>query len=534
MTDRALSHWGWGFADRHPDQAGLISMGQMAQATLGYAPGEPREPVPIEAVPLAAPRVEAASTVADLLTDDHEVRIRHARGRSFPDQFKGLIGDFSGAPDLVARPRSAQDLERLYEWAGAQRIALVPYGGGTSVVGGVDSASIEGFNGVVTLDLTGFDQTLAIDETSRLAHLQAGLTGPRVEQALAAHGLTLRHFPQSFEHSTLGGWIATRAGGHFATLYTHIDDLVAGLTMVSPAGTSETRALPGSGAGPSPDRLALGSEGRLGVITDAWIRVRPRPHWRGRASVRFADYAQAVEATRAVVQSGLHPANCRLLDRREAALNGVTTDGSCVLLLGFESADHPIETALRRALTLAEASGGRCPEGPKLTEGAPQRGKDAAAAWRQAFIDAPYLQSHLMRLGLLVDTFETACTWAAFPELHGQVTEAVMGAMKRVCGRGRLTCRFTHVYPDGPAPYFTWIAPGRAGAELEQWAEIKAAASEALLAHGGTITHHHAVGRIHRPWAERQRPPLFGAALAAAARTFDPAGVLNPGCLIQG
>jgi alkyldihydroxyacetonephosphate synthase len=365
-----------------------------------------------------------------------------------------------------------------------------------------------------------------------------------LEAQLAAHGLTLRHFPQSFEFSTLGGWIATRAGGHFATLATHIDDLVESVRMVSPQGVWESRRLPGSGAGPSPDRMVLGSEGVLGVITEAWMRVQLRPRFRSQASVLFAEYPAAVAAVREIAQAGLYPSNCRLLDAQEAFVNGVSGEGHSVLLLAFESADHPLEPWMERALAIARAHGGECPDGPRhrveaersdgvRADGGRAREGGAAESWRSAFLAAPYLQNALVALGVVADTFETACTWDRFPALHAAVVEGMQAAMQRVCGGGFVSCRFTHVYPDGPAPYFTFVAPGRPGGELEQWAELKRVASDTLLAEGATITHHHAVGRTHRPWYERQRPGPFALALRAAKAALDPHGILNPGVLVE-
>jgi alkyldihydroxyacetonephosphate synthase len=303
--------------------------------------------------------------------------------------------------------------------------------------------------------------------------------------------------------------------------------------MITPAGALETRRLPASGAGPSPERLVLGSEGALGVITEAWVRVRKRPRFRASASVFFGSFAEGAVAARGVAQAGLYPSNARLLDALEATLNGVPVEGGAVLLLGFESSDHPLEAWITRAVAIAEAAGGRCPRGPKMKDEGERGGDTSAEAWRQAFLNAPYLQTALISLGVIADTFETAVTWDRFDELYAAVRAAVEGAMRRACGGGVLTCRFTHVYPDGPAPYFTFLAPGKAGAELEQWAEIKAAASEAILASGATITHHHAVGRTHRPWFDRERPELFAEALRAAKRALDPQGVLNPGVVID-
>ena len=531
---RALNFWGWGYADRFPGRAKRLALAGQLRLALGFKAGIPRRPPRLEDVELRPARIPVPPSLAAFASASRQDRIRHTYGRSYRDIVRGFNGDFSPAPDFVAYPRCEDEVVAVLDWAGARGTAVVPFGGGTSVVGGVETDG-EGFRGVVSLDLKRLDRVLEVDAVSRAARIQAGATGPVVEAQLARDGLTLRHFPQSFELSTLGGWIATRAGGHFATGYTHIDDFVESIRMVSPAGVSESRRLPASGAGPSPDRLVLGSEGALGVVTEAWMRVLPRPRFRSRASVYFDDFELATDAVRAVAQSGLQPANCRLLDSREAMLHRVVADGSSVLILGFEAADLSVRERLEQALRIASEAGGRCPDGPRHRQpGDGEPRDDAASTWRQAFFDGPYLQSSLVSLGIIADTFETACTWERFPSLHAAVVRNLRAAMKRVSGRGFLSCRFTHVYPDGPAPYYTFIAPGRPGGELDQWAEIKRTASETLFEHGAAVTHHHAVGRIHRPWYERQAPAPFLEVLRAAKRTLDPQGILNPGVLLPG
>jgi alkyldihydroxyacetonephosphate synthase len=333
----------------------------------------------------------------------------------------------------------------------------------------------------------------------------------------------MRFFPQSFELSTLGGWIATRAGGHFATRLTHVDDVVESVRAVTPRGLWASRRLPGSGAGPSPDRLLLGSEGTLGVITEAWVRVQPRPEHRAGRTVRFGSFPEGVEAVRAIAQSGLDPANCRLIDALEAQQTGAGDGSDAVLVLAFESADHEVDTALERALALCREHGGAADEPRSGSAG-------AAGAWREAFLRMPYLRDLLVRLGVLSDTFETAITWDRFAGFHEAVTGATRAALGEPC---RVTCRLTHVYPDGPAPYFTVLAPARRGDEVAQWWEMKRAVSDAIIAAGGTITHHHAVGRDHRPWYDRQRPDPFALALRGAKAAVDPAGILNPGVLLD-
>jgi alkyldihydroxyacetonephosphate synthase len=515
--------WAWGFEDAMPDAAARAKLAAQVGAFFGETPKE-RTPPRESDVVLPEPRVSLPAGLggSNRATD----RIAHTHGRGYRDLVRGFSGDFAGAPDGVFFPKSDDDVEKIFAWATREKVTLVPYGGGTSVVSGTAAEVGPGKRSVATVDLRRMNQVLEVDSVSRAARIQAGATGPELEAGLAAHGFTLRHFPQSFELSTLGGWIATRAGGHYATLFTHIDDLLESVRMLTPRGVFETRRLPASGAGPDPARWVLGSEGTLGIITEAWMRVVPRPKHRASASVRFGRFEDAVRAARAVAQSGLHPTNCRLLDSREAWLHEVADDGTNVLLLGFESADHELQAWIDRAVALALAEGGVCPDGPT------HQGRDATT-WKKAFFDAPYLQSALVTLGVVVDTFETACTWDRFDALHANVVAATEQALRDACGQGIVTCRFTHVYPDGPAPYYTFLAPGRPGEEIEQWQRVKKAASDALHASGATITHHHSVGRLHRPWYEKERPAPFELALRAAKEALDPDGLLNPGVLLD-
>jgi len=514
---RRRSHWGWGYEDQEPSPAQRREIAAAAVGHLGFGAPDVEDPVPLERVRLPAPRVPAPDR--PWATDAPHERATHHYGRGYRDVVRAFRGRFPHPPDVVARPRDEREVEDVLAWAEEADAAVVPYGGGTSVVGGVELPDPSPHAAVVSLDLGALDRVLEVDPVSRAARIQAGAPGPCLEEQLGEHGFTLRHFPQSFELSTLGGWIATRAGGHFATVYTHIDDLVESVRAVTPAGVWQSRRLPGSGAGPSPDRLLLGSEGILGVITEAWVRVLPRPEHRVSAGVRFASFADGAEAVRALAQSGLFPANCRLIDAREAAVTGAGDGTHALLVVGFESADHEVDAWAARARELCEAHGGEWEERSRST-----------GAWRDAFLRAPYLRDVLIAAGVFSETFETAITWDRFAAFHDEVAGAVTEALR---GEGSVTCRFTHVYPDGPAPYYTILAPARRGDELAQWAELKAVASDAVIAAGGTITHHHAVGRDHRPWYDRQRPDAFAAALRAAKAAVDPAGRLNPGVLVD-
>lgn len=534
MSAPRRKFWGWGYEGQGPSAEQERGIAQALAGRFGVALPDPVPSPRIEEIELRAPRVAPPPALAAICSTDPLERAGHAYGKSFRDVVRALRREYGNPPDVVARPRDEAEVAAVLDWCGGADIVAIPYGGGSSVVGGVEPPASTAKRGVVTIDLSRLDRVLEVDRTSRAARIQAGVLGPALEDQLRGEGLTLRHFPQSFEVSSLGGWIATRSGGHFATLYTHIDEFVESLRVVTPTGTVETRRLPGSGAGPSPDRLFIGSEGILGVITEAWMRLQDRPRLRASASVTFADFLAAAEVVRAISQSGLNPTNCRLLDATEAMTSGAGSGAECVLVLGFESADHDPAPAMARALEIARSGGGTVPEGAGRTRGDESGGREGAVgAWRQAFLNGPYLRDTLARLGLVSETFETAVTWDRFPAFHAAVVAATRDAIGRVCGQGLVSCRFTHVYPDGPAPYYSVIAPGRPGSQLQQWAEIKAAASEALHREGGTITHHHAVGRDHRPWYDRERPDGFARVLRAAKTELDPRGILNPGVLLD-
>ena len=533
---KTRSFYAWGYVEDaySADEAKASGAGAHAPPTAVALP-KPDE------YALAAPRFAVPSTLSEVFTEAPEERLRHSRGRSYEDLVRMLLRDATGAPDYVVYPETEEQISALFDWAADARVAVVPYGGGSSVCRGVDTEVAGEPAGVVSLDMERFDQVLEVDRTSRAARIQAGMLGPALEDALRPHDLTLRYFPQSFEFSTLGGWIATRGGGHYATLYTHIDDLVESVRMVTPSGPWESRRLPGSGAGPSPDRMVIGSEGILGVITEAWMRLQDRPKFRGSASVFFETVKQAGDCVRALTQSALYPTNCRLLDANEARTNRVGDGTKPVLVLGFESADHPVDAWMRRALELVDDHAGqydRAAVERSLSGEAAEHRSGAAGQWRSSFIRAPYMRDYLIQHGAVVDTFETSITWDRFDDFYADVLERTRAAVKSATGREvEVSCRLTHVYPDGAAPYFTYTfrgtESGDLGSCLSQWREIKAATNEIVVKCGGTVTHHHAVGRDHRSGYEMQTPELYRSALRAVKRDLDPRGVLNPGVLID-
>ena len=380
---RKLKHWGWGYQDEQLNVAAQREAATLLSAHLGFGSAEPEQPVALSQVSLPPPRLRAPDSLGSICRADPYERALHAHGSSYADVVRAFRGQFDAAPDVVAHPGDEDELVRVLDWALSAGAAVIPFGGGTSVVGGVQPrVDRERYSGVVTIDVKRLDRVLEVDPVSLAARVQAGATGPGLEAQLGEHGLTLRHFPQSFAFSTLGGWIATRAGGHFATLYTHIDDLVESVRALTPAGVWESRRLPGSGAGVSPDRLLIGSEGTLGVITEAWMRVRERPRHRTSVGVRFPDFLTGAGAVRAISQSGLHPSNCRLIDPAEAALTGAG-DGSGLCSCSASSPPRCQSTGSwprRWSCAVITAAAGTGP--PRAGGAAPVRAGSQAAATR--------------------------------------------------------------------------------------------------------------------------------------------------------
>jgi alkyldihydroxyacetonephosphate synthase len=528
---RRRKHWGWGYEDEQPTDAELHETAATFASGLGFDCGEPQAPVPLEDCVMPAPRLRPPAALESVCDDSDHARARHSYGCSYRDVVRGFRGEFDNPPDVVALPRDEPELERLLEWAIGAGAAVIPYGGGTSVVGGVEPiVDRDRFDAVVSIDMCEFDRVLEVDPVSQTARIGAGASGASLERQLRDHRLTLRHYPQSHTLATLGGMIATRASGHASTRLCHIDDLVESIRAVTPTGVWQSERVPNAGSGISPDKLLLGSEGTLGLITEAWVRVRPRPLFASEISIRFPDYTSGAAAVREIVQAALGPTQCRLMDAAEARLSGAGDGSSAVLVLGYESWAFTVKRQTDLALECCADHGG----GWDTTEMRARSGGDAGAGrWRDAFIRGPYLRDMLVTMGVIAETFETAITWDRFETLHRSVTDGTTAAVRDVCGAGIVASRFTHVYPDGPAMYWNVIAPGRAGEELEQWDAIKHAAADAVSAGGGTFSHHHAVGRELRPWYDRERPDPFAEALRAAKRAVDPTGAMNPGVLVD-
>lgn len=533
MENARRSFWGWGYADEKLPEAFIQNFKSMVLEVFEMSELAETPPPRIEDISLRPPRFSMPEPLTHFCVDTPFDRAGHTFGKALRDVLRALDKQFDNPPDYVAYPRTEEDIQQLMDFCASQSIALVPYGGGSSVVGGVEQPRSVGYNGSISCDMLHFNKIIAVNPLSRTARIQAGIYGPALEKGLKEYGLTLRHFPQSFEFSTLGGWIATRAGGHFATLYTHIDELVEAIRMVTPEGVFETRELPGTGDGPDANRMLTGSEGIFGIITEATMRLQTIPTMRASASVRFKDENAGIDAVRQISQSGLYPSNCRLISPLESFSMGIGDGTHAVLLLGFESHDHPQEAKLQRSLEICRLCQGTWNDKDVRTSRSKEPAEpNVSQQWKENFLLAPYMRDILACCGIITETFETAVTWDRLDNFHGRVQAATQTALNEICGKGIVMWRFTHIYPDGPTIYYTVVAPGKRGNAINQWDGVKKAASDAIIANGGTITHHHAVGRDHRPWYEKSRPALMGEVLGQIKQTVDPSWILNPEVLI--
>ncbi len=514
-------------------EAELPELARSALAALGARPAPPpvdpdNARLPAAQLPEAARAALVAAVGAEHVHTDHAARVAHTRGWSLPDLLKLRSGDASAAPDAVVYPGSHDEVVQLLRACSEHHVAVVPFAGGTSVVGGLVAARA-GFAAVVALDVGRLDQLTGLDPVSRTATLQAGVRGPRAEALLAGQGFTLGHFPQSYEGASIGGYAATRSSGQSSAGYGRFDEMVVGLVLATPRGTIRLGTAPQSAAGPDLRQLVLGSEGCLGVITEVTVRVRPRPAERVFEGWWFVSFDDGVTAVRRLAQDGPLPTVVRLSDETETAVNladpsafgrpDAGSDGGCVAVVGYEGT--AAEVAARRAAAsavLADAGGHGL-------------GPEPGEAWRRGRYHAPYLRDPLLDAGALVETLETATFWSKLPALRAEVTAALTQALTEQGTPPVVLCHVSHVYETGASLYFTVLC---AAAEdpLTQWAAAKAAASASIRSAGATITHHHGVGTDHRSAYQDEVGPLAIEALRALKRTLDPAGVLNPGVLV--
>jgi alkyldihydroxyacetonephosphate synthase len=453
-------------------------------------------------------------------------RLLHAGGKSTPDLLRRKDSGAQEAPDAVLLPGTDDEVAAILRYCSQHGIAVVPFGGGTSVVGGLDP--IRGaFDAVVSLDLRRFDQLHAFDAVSGEAEFGAGVTGPRAEQLLAAHGFSLGHFPQSFEFASLGGFAATRSSGQDSAGYGRFDDMIRGLHAITPAGVLDLGRAPQSAAGPDLRQLLIGSEGVFGIITRVRVRVHPSPDVTRYEAWSFPDFATGTAALRAVAQTGTGPTVIRLSDEAETGVNLATTEaigenqttGGCLAITVFEGTAAHAESRHAETRKLIAAMGGT------------SLGEAPARAWEHGRFGAPYLRDSLLAAGALCETLETATDWSNVPALKAAVTDALTTALAESGTPALVLCHISHVYATGASLYFTVVA-GQRGNPIEQWRAAKTAACDAIVATGATITHHHAVGADHRPWMRDEVGDLGVQVLRAVKSTLDPAGILNPGKLI--
>jgi alkyldihydroxyacetonephosphate synthase len=532
-----MKWWGWG------DPAKRVELGPEAVAMLRSELGEaePAERVELEQVVVPAPRplpAEIAATVGPAaVLDGREHRIRRAAGRGYPDLVRLRGARLDDAPDAVVLPGSVAEVERVLEICSREGIAVVPFGGGTSVVGGVEPLR-GGFERLLSLDLRRL-RDVAVDRRSLTATLGPGLRGPEAEEALNPQGMTLGHFPQSFEYATIGGFAATRSAGQSSSGYGRFDELVTAIGLTAPAGDLRTLEIPHSAAGPALRELVLGSEGTLGLITRVTARVRPLPERRRYEAWMAADFASGAEVVRSLAQADVLPDVVRVSDQGETrlslALSGTAgakrallssylrlrrRAAGCLIICGWEGEPEAVER--RRALSARVLRSG----GAAALGGAPGR------AWERGRYEAPYLRDELLDHGYLVETLETAHTWSRLGRLYDEVRAAIGAALATQGTPGIVICHLSHAYRDGASLYFTFLARRRPGAEVEQWRSVKAAACEAIVEAGGTITHHHAVGRDHAPYMHAEVGELGIEVLRAVKERLDPTGIMNPGKLI--
>jgi alkyldihydroxyacetonephosphate synthase len=455
---------------------------------------------------------------------DAESRIRHTRGKSTPDLLRLRSGDARDAPDLVLVPASHEEVLELLRICSERRIAVVPFGGGSSVVGGL-TPDVGELAGVVAIDLRRMNALVALDEVSRIARLEPGLRGPQAEALLGERGYTIGHFPQSFEYATLGGFAAARSSGQASAGYGRFDELVVRLRVATPAGTLELGRAPKSAAGPDLRQLILGSEGAFGVITELGIHVRPAPSVRRYEGWRFRSFTEGAAALRTLAQDGPRPTVLRLSDEAESALNlvhpdelGAGSPAGCAAVVGYEGSEEFVAHVADSAHPVLGDAGG---------EPDPASGEH----WERERFRGPYLRDALLDAGALVETLETATFWSNVMELYKAVGTALRESLAAQGTPPVVLCHISHVYPTGASLYFT-VGCAQLADPVRQWQLAKAAATEAILSAGGSITHHHGVGRDHLDGYYREIGPLALEALRAVKRTLDPAGILNPGILL--
>ena len=539
MDARPTKWWGWGWEDKAVTLDGRPALAEYLRKRLQVPSFKSHAIISLREI-LIPPSALAADQLSEMrgivgddnVASDDVTRLVHATGKGYKDLVRLRTGRLTRLPDVVVFPRDDDAVRGMLEFAARRRYAIIPFGGGTSVVGGLEAHAH--FAATIVLDLKRMDRVLSIDVESGLVTAEAGILGPELETNLTEKGLTLGHFPQSWEFSTLGGWIATRASGGLSNRYGSIEDLVLGVRLISPVRTIEVPALPRQSHGPSLKELILGSEGALGVITQATLRVHPVPVVHRYASRLFHTFAEGVGALRSMARDDALPDMAYLADPEEtlfaAAGAGLPTDNESsgrpllqgsLLLMGFEGTRERVSHRRRRAVRYALRTSTSLGAGP-------------AQRWSQERFSLPYLRDSLLDRGILVDTVETAASWSDLLRVYEAGRTAIHGALVHEGTAGVVLCHVSHAYPDGASLYYTFLALQREGEEIEQWERIKGAVTEAFLAAGAALSHHHGIGEDHAPYLHRVIGEDGLVVLRALKRELDPAGIMNPGTLVAG
>ena len=529
MPARPAKWWGWGFEDRSVPLESRPTLFAFLRQVLELPTGELlRVPDP-ESIRLPAARFsepdlqEFRKIVGEegIAASDRD-RLAHSVGRSYRDLVRLRLGPIPPPPDLVLFPEHDDEIRRLLEFCSEREVRVIPYGGGTSVVRGVEV--VDASRPHVTLDLRRMHSVLALDEVSLLATAQAGTRGPLLEEELASHGLTTGHFPQSFEFSTLGGWIASRSTGAMSNRYGKIEDIVASVRLIAPSGVYDVASRPRHAMGPDLLGLAVGSEGALGVITQATIRVHRAPEARAFDSILFRDFHQGLEALRAMAQDEVPPHMTYLMDEDETRLlmtthgsagRGATAAAGSLMLMGYEGSRRTVKDHLAVARKYCNAGS---PYGPGPAEG-----------WFQERYDAPYLRDSMIDHRILVDSAETATVWSNVERLYEAMKKALLAGIWATGVQALAGCHVSHVYTEGASLYFTFLARQKRGEELAQYDAVKSAVTRAILDHGGHLSHHHGVGVEHAKYLREAIGDDAWRLLRDLKRTLDPKGIMNPG-----
>ncbi len=546
-----LKWYGWGLVNKNFDLSRRHNFWPFLREKLQLTSNETSLPVNLSDIKLSSSDSTLSAKFEALLganavRRDDLIRITHAMGKSYLDLIRIRKGLIQNPPDFVLYPKTEAQVLEVLQLASDLKIAVIPFGGGTSVVGGVEALKDSGHIAAISLDLSQLNQVVSIDEISLLATIEAGMLGPALENALQARGYTLGHYPQSFEFSSLGGWIAARSAGQQSNKYGRVEDMVSSLTIASPIEIITTLDAPASAAGPSIKQLLIGSEGLFGVITKAKMRIHKLPTIKNYRGLLFKDFLSGAQAIRTIIQSGLEPTTIRLSDELETGAfmkmrpesesmlenalsssvkwylkNRGYSESPALMILGFEANDNSVNKEVKMALEVCKQFDGL------------DLGTRVGQHWYKDRFALPYLRDTLLDHMIMLDTLETATTWSNFSNLYKSVQKALIDSIQSFGFSPMVFCHISHSYHDGASLYFTLMAKQAKDTETEQWQVVKKAASDAILANGGTISHHHGVGRDHAPWAQREHGKLAIAALNSMKQVFDPQGILNPGKLIK-